>query len=423
MTNKNLYTAMNGIDPELIRQAAPTGKAKRIWPRWVAAAACLCLIVSICAAFWKSPAETPYTDQAYLSAEAVGNLFQPNREDSPGSTSAYTKVYRPESKPLELSPLPAEEYVPIYKISNQIKALSQTELYALSDRVLPKLSDAMGIDMKAYERNETGRENENLTLTYRTENLVTMFEQTSGRSDYGITFSANHVWINPHHEPLEFNGQRVQIDLQQSEEEILASLEWVRDFLFDAFGRTFEYTKITFSYSSSCEYAEGHIYVYYYDETPDGRMGDYIRLYFDNYANSSAETVSTGIVDNCDISYYSYRVPLEKYYPVEANCRLLSLEEAEELLEKGYVFGGHACPLCMAAQDKVSFEGYDYVGFEYVADYWSDTPRSIPFYAFYKKIDTHESGNIIYAKTYVCAVEVSGMEEYFINQSSSHLED
>ena len=74
------------------------------------------------------------------------------------------------------------------------------------------------------------------------------------------------------------------------------------------------------------------------------------------------------------------------------------------MLYNGYVFGGHSCPLCMLAQDKIDFEGYDFVDIEYVFEYSNknETPSiGIPFYAFYKNIGTSENGNTIYAKTYV----------------------
>ncbi len=138
------------------------------------------------------------------------------------------------------------------------------------------------------------------------------------------------------------------------------------------------------------------------------------------HANSSSETVSTDIIDKCSITYYSCRIPIDEYYTVEAKCKLISLETAEELLANGYVFGCHACPICMAAQDKVSFDKYDHVSFEYFGDYFGDPARSIPFYVFYKKIGTSENGNIIYAKTYVCAIEVSGLKEYYDAQKDNH---
>ena len=77
----------------------------------------------------------------------------------------------------------------------------------------------------------------------------------------------------------------------------------------------------------------------------------------------------------------------------------------------------------MLAQDKIDFEGYDFVDIEYVFEYSNNNEKpsiGIPFYAFYKNIGTSENGNTIYAKTYVPAIEVSGYKEYFDSQKDNH---
>jgi hypothetical protein len=97
---------------------------------------------------------------------------------------------------------------------------------------------------------------------------------------------------------------------------------------------------------------------------------------------------------------------------------MISLEAAEELLEKGYVFGGHSCPLCMAEQPEVDFSEYTCVNIEYLPDEKGEI--FIPFYAFYKYIGETDYGIGTYAKTYVPAVEVSGLENYFNLQTNKH---
>ena len=98
---------------------------------------------------------------------------------------------------------------------------------------------------------------------------------------------------------------------------------------------------------------------------------------------------------------------------------MISLEEAEDLLYGGYVFGGHVCSLCMAMQDPIDFENYDHVGLEYVQDS-AYSNEALPFYAFYKYIGDAPNGNKTYAKTYVPAIKVSGYEEYFESQEQYH---
>ena len=70
-----------------------------------------------------------------------------------------------------------------------------------------------------------------------------------------------------------------------------------------------------------------------------------------------------------------------------------------------------------------TIERYDFVDMEYVFGMDSETytpTMGIPFYTFYKKIGTSQNGNTVYAKTYVPAIEVSGLEAYFQNQTSKH---
>ena len=101
---------------------------------------------------------------------------------------------------------------------------------------------------------------------------------------------------------------------------------------------------------------------------------------------------------------------------------MISLAEAEALLYKGYVFGGHFCDLCMDAQEMIRFEDYDSVSFEYM---FSSTAGGkpgdvIPCYAFYKAIGTSDHGNTIYAKTYLPAIEASDMDPYLQQQQQHH---
>ena len=86
----------------------------------------------------------------------------------------------------------------------------------------------------------------------------------------------------------------------------------------------------------------------------------------------------------------------------------ISLEAAEEMLAKGYVFG------------RKNLTDYDHVSFVYVAD--SDRQGMnlvVPFYVFYKKLDEWQNGSETYANyatAYVCAIEIPGLEEYFEKQ-------
>ncbi len=417
MRAEKFSEAMNEIDDKYIEKAISYRAKKRmtVWISWGVAAACVCLIVAI---LWNRPAyDPPVYEGAYLSAEDVGKMF--GLTDNKGATSSYTEVYYPEDRPLPLQPLPTEAYADIYTINKRSKAFSEAELNDMIDTVMPKLTAALGTSVQALEKHEYNSDLR-LMVSYRRNGMMLDFEQTGGERGYGMDWSVNRVWIYNGNRPLVLNGKTVQVDQRQSEQEMLASLEWVRDLLFEIFDCELDSVKVVYDYGETHEYGIENLYIYYYNESEGGRRGDYIELSFDNYANSSSETESADIISRCNINYYSFRIPVDDYYTVEAKCKLISLETAEELLANGYVFGGHSCPICMADQAKVSFEEYDYVSFEYISDPYSTPARSIPFYAFYKKIGVAENGNIIYAKTYVCAVEVSGLQEYYAGQKEGH---
>ena len=113
----------------------------------------------------------------------------------------------------------------------------------------------------------------------------------------------------------------------------------------------------------------------------------------------------------------------DSYYSQIGESKSISLQQAEEFLARGYCFMHHACPICAEQQDSVDFTEYDGVTLRYLREYKppeGQEPRVIPFYVFYKNIGVAENGNQIYAFTYVPAVEVSGIEEYFQNQIQYH---
>ena len=117
---------------------------------------------------------------------------------------------------------------------------------------------------------------------------------------------------------------------------------------------------------------------------------------------------------------------LEDYYEYIGEYKLISLPEAEEYLHKGYSFGGVQCPVCRATANTqvVDFSEYDLVQIEYYSNLME---FALPYYAFYKHIETGEypdSGEAYgdYAVAYVPAIKVEGLEEYFQAQETQHKE-
>lgn len=223
---------------------------------------------------------------------------------------------------------------------------------------------------------------------------------------------------------LSLYGQKIQVDQTQSDEEIIESLAEIKQSLFKMFGVSFQDVKIGRYYSYDSEYGVGGLRVYFYNESAhllqkDGGLiiSDYIELDFDNCENYKGDVVSKTVLENVTVSYVHYRVSALERYPAVSTARKVSLEQAEEWLSRGYVFGGHSCDLCMAAQDKVDFSDYDFVELNYV--YFEEAV--LPFYTFYKQLNpATETRHAEYGKTYVPAFEVTGMEEYFASQQANH---
>lgn len=119
-----------------------------------------------------------------------------------------------------------------------------------------------------------------------------------------------------------------------------------------------------------------------------------------------------------DIEYVNDAV---HYVPI-GKARLLSIEEAEALLNEGYVYGlpSLACRICREKLIDVDFTDYDAIGLQYLENRVGHRHWRVPFYAFYKYTHTNEKGQKVYATIYVPAVELTGLEEYFAECTESH---
>ncbi len=365
----------------------------------------------------------PTYDGAYLSAAEVGKIFSSVQDNLEGATNAYTTIYAPNGDALAVPAVPDDEYVPVYRYTPETKRLDQGELEAFVAEIYPRLEAALGVTIPTPTY-ETDREDGEILAGYQWNSIRYNIRasQSSGESRYGDS-NARHV-LSIHadtYDTIDIDGKPIRIDQREGDEAILASLAGLRDRLFAVFGQSFDAAKVERRYDSYSEYGASRVQITYYNAATFG-LGDRIEIYFDNMQNWDGDKVSATILENCDITYVRHRVPVAETLVTEANCRLLSLAEAEALLDAGCVFGGHVCPLCMAEQTPVSFDDYDYVGLLYMMGEVGEdgTALRAPFYAFYKDIGESENGNRIYARTLVPAVEVSGLSEYFEMQKENH---
>ena len=425
MSNNRFRDGVGHIEDHLLEryevyaQKLPEMKRNR---RIILAAIAACIAVLITVNLLTP--RVPTYDDAVYSAEDIANLFSAEYFD--GSTNAYQRIDVPSAEQLDLNGLTNKQYAAIYEYVAPEPNLNRSEFSAFAERITPKVSDALGIPIPEFtikvDRTYSGDE---LGISIDASDYYIRLSQTNGYHYFSVSSSTTSV----HNGTVTLNGQVIQADQTRSDEEILQSLSQIRRDLFDIFGVRFKDAKIIREYDGYSKYGVEWLYVYFYNESDhplnaysDKPVSDYISISFDNFSNYADDIVSDSVLTKSSIKYIQYRADAPSRYQKIANARLISLEDAELLLKKGYVFGGHTCRLCMAALEKVDFEDYDYVEFTYITglDSYGNKTQVIPFYAFYKYLGVANNGNEIYVFTYVPAIEVSGLQEYFESQTATH---
>lgn len=426
MNENTLIDAIGNIDEAMIEKhikaravsdAGMRGRQKsRVWIKWVSLAACLALIVSAIP-LWalmrsrteqpgttadEGPATLPNGDGPRFSAEDIAGLFGVN--DSP--TQYYEKVYAPGLEAFDILEIPDAEYLPVYARENSDVPFDRDSLLSFANEHLPGICEALEIEGGSYTLDEWSDDEYYARLN---ENLTVFFSQYNSNSLRVSHFTSEDDWT------FTLYGDEVTVDQTQSDGEIIQSLSGVRDSLEKMLGRSFPNVRVRRHYSS---YHSGValLFVDFYDKfeshygLSDEILSDYVTVFFQPKKDDEADS---NFLDFNFLSYYELRTEqAEEGYKILSNEKMISLEKAEEMLKSGYVFGGHICRLCARNNAQVDFSDYDAVGIAYIS--------GIPFYVFYKQIGAVPGGNLIYARTYVPAIEVSGLEEYFEAQESVH---
>lgn len=342
----------------------------------------------------------PYTDITLTANDLFNNGSATN-----GSTTSYTKTYVPSVEYLYIKPIPTEKYVTIYEyFPVEQEEPTEAGFRAYVDKYLPQIADATGTILPECDIEKATDGGYHLSTIGKTEDVNIYI--APGYISFGKSFiyTENDV-------PLTIYGETVVIDQTKTDAEIFASLSGIKEKLGKLLGTTFENSTITRRFSSYTTNGAEWIYVYFKSTDDSGSL--YIT--FDNCDNGTSDTVSSTYIYNADITYLPNDSETTSN-SISKQVELLPLEKAEEYLSKGYVVSLYGCPLCQANQEPVDFTDYDYVSFSYSIY----NNKEIPFYAFYKNIGTAENGNMIFAKTYVPAVEVQGYEEYFENKHANH---
>ena len=435
--SKKLYRSFDLIEDEFIKEAEPHNEkpistVRRALIKKVALiAACACIVIAIVpiinllnkksetdAPIAEQPTEEaeqiPVYDGAQYSASDIANFILSKGILSGTATTSYERVYVGQNEELKISPLPEEEYLTVYKPKEEQKALDQDELASFTDGILARWCERKNNYVPTYEIKE-------YTYSDSTKNRLDVFIPPLVKSEWEphvnpmfsqLTYlnSAAFAFKSwPEEGPFLLGDAKVSMyDSTISDEQIIEELQPLKKELFYIFGVEFEDVTVSRYYTSGGTYPYS-ITVIFYNKSDDS--SDYIDVTFSN-PTSHKGTVLPWVT----VGYRQFRDDTTE--PVK-KLKKISLAEAEELLYKGYVFGGHSCPICMANQTAVDFEGYDYVEIVYLSGE-DEYNESIPFYAFYKYIGNNNSGNKVFARTYVPAIEISGYEEYFEAQKSNH---
>lgn len=383
----------------------------------VVACTLLCAVIGIFAYMWW---KVPVWEDARYTASQIAGMFEGKMD---GVTNAYTKIYVPDEQYLYIEELPDSEYLNVYRYKYKQQTINKKTFETFIDAFLDRAMSSLNCGWTSYiiEELNYGSGNKELSVyekigkhTFSARQTVTQMSVAFINGDQGLSL----------------DGEMVEVDQRMSDAEISISIQSVKEKLFYIFGVSFRDIKIVRTYGANGENGVKRLTIYFYNvkahelnRTQGTPVSDYISIEFDNFKNYKNDMVSDGILKDTTIRYVQNHKNTSQIYKTIAKAKRISLEEAETLLLKGYVFGGHSCSICMSGQQKVNFEDYDFVDVEYVFGHNAKNNQlteGIPFYAFYKKIGTDAKGQTIYAKTYVPAIKVKGYEEYFEKQAQNH---
>lgn len=418
--DEKLFNAFSRIDDDIIEDAADNKESEKksfyIKKRVTVACAALLSAVLIIGVLFAAGIIVPKVGS--ISVNRMVKLAGMDKlSEMDGGTRSYNTVVVSSPEFLDINPIPDDEYVPVYKIverKGRTTKNDEKDFRNYSDRIYSDLCGALGIEETALSEifhfdSEYG------------------FDRFIKNGEYTFDFSLEDGWMCTNFrfdldglytgDIITLNGIDVVFDQSLSDEEIIENMEPLRKVLCSVMGVNLTDTVIErkFSTGNACIGAEW-VFVYFIDSSKvSGGSTRWISgekcivLTFNNSPASYRRIEPSEIITDVTITFY-----YDSSYSCRktAEVRRISLSEAEELLYKGYVFGVHACPLCMAMQPEVDFHGYEYVSFEYI--------NGVPFYVFYKRLDDANNGNQVYAETYVPAIKVYGLDEYFKNQKKYH---
>jgi hypothetical protein len=357
------------------------------------------------------PMEVPKYDNPGFSAEELGELFS----GSYGDTIYYDQVGFPEDSLSGLASAPAVDYITIYQSTDREAAKEEVALGVMYD-ILLRLEGLLGESIPTPKRFNESRWESSLPGYY-----ITMKNYINGITVSCKTGSQYYYSDDP---ALKINGITLSAKSTDTDQQIMEFVSAVIPYLEEVFDMDLSAYKIFRDYTFSADdsnFAQMTVYLYSKDHVTDRFLEQY-----DNYPRryiagevlclNFYQVYGEGECDTVLCREIEFVTQPQRWLKPMEQRKMLTLAEAEDLLDKGYVFCPHFCSICLQEQGAVDFSNYDRVSLEYVYG----TECAIPFYTFYKKLGENADGSVRYAKTMVPAVDATGMEEYFESQLQYH---
>ncbi len=399
MKAEQISDALQDLRPDLVEETAAVraGKKKKTahW-KWAAAAACLCIVVGAVAVIGQRNA-----DDGRITAEKITEYSGAQMLGS--STKSYLTHTAEKLEDLMHSPIRDDSTVaalPVYRPKDvgdlNAYADDRTEFFA---RALADVLGGSG-EITTGKNTAVGKD------FFRTDTILctdltakVRVDNTSGavQTQYILNVPEGAALLD------------TALPVGAGEEALRGAAEQVLEVFGGIFDRDYQFRSVSRRTDDLGDgsYAEW-VYVRAWESDKDPAQQlynmcfDYVYLTFTNSYGENPDVLQL-------VSAWTQIPELE---PV-SDTPLLSIDAAEEELEKGYIFLGHVCPVCLSTNTEVDFSDYD--GVEIVYRSGMFYTYNIPYYAFYK-----QAGEEKFAVTYVPAVHVEGMEEYFEAQEAWH---
>lgn len=361
----------------------------------------------------EEPGQIPKFEGVHFSAQQLGELFP----DYYGDTFVYEQVCVPAGSLSSIAGIEGQEYINVYQYTDGTEP-KESEVLGVVYDILPRLEELAGGTIPTpMLQKQSNAYFGTVESGARTVSVRGLTSRTT--ISYRVGSAYDH---DPGAPVLQINGATLSAWKADTDQQIMESLSQAIPYLEGIFDMDLSACKIFRDYSDDGSFFyQMTVYLYSEDHVVDEvfeQYDDYPVRYIAgevlclNYEYVYRDGAADAVVCR-ELEFISQPRQLLK---AAGQYEILSLAEAQALLNKGYVFSAHACRLCMQMQPEMSFADYDLVSLEYVLG----KEYAIPFYTFYKKLNEDETGLVRYAKTMVPAIEASGMEEYFDDQIQYH---